>query len=35
MAGTAKKTNIPNFLLISILLNLLISVNGNPPAEFG
>ncbi len=34
MAGTAKKTKIPNFLLISILLNLLVSVNVNPPAEF-
>jgi len=34
MAGTAKKTKIPNFLLISIPLNLLVSVNVNPPAEF-
>ena len=34
MAGTAKKTKIPNFLLISIPLNLLVSVNKNPPAEF-
>ncbi len=34
MPGTAKKIKIPNFLLISIPLNLLVSVNVNPPAEF-
>ena len=34
MAGTAKKIKIPNFLLIFIRMNLLVSVNVNPPAAF-